>query len=97
MKTIKVLLHKYANADGAQFSKASIKGEYLPFADVEVEAYYRVSPVSGGAEFPPTGEGIYEIAYEDKGLWIDKRPDFKDKHIVRVRAVRIVKVDDFKK
>lgn len=97
MKTIKVLLKQFKDNNGAAFSSASIKGEYLPFADVDVEAYYRVKTTSKSTvQLPITGEGIYEIAYENKGLWVDKRPDFIDKHIVRINAVRIVKVDDLK-
>lgn len=98
MKTIKFILKQFVTNEGATFSKGTIKGEFLPFADVDVDAYYRVAFTKDSkVQMPLSGEGIFEVAYEDKGLWVDKREKYNDLHIVRIKAVRLVKTDDLKK
>lgn len=89
MKTIKIIVNQFTRkADGKAFTKAHCKGKYLPLAVADENIDYLVKFV--GAIQLPTKEGIYEVAVEDKGMWIDSRPDYLAKNILRVRAVRVV-------
>lgn len=90
MKSIKVLNRKFVTKGGKEFYSATIKGKYVPLACANLETYYSVKCVDGGEKLP-SQEGIFEIAFDDKGLWIDSRPEMIEKHILRIKAVRIVK------
>lgn len=89
IKQITCIVKTYSRKDNVSmtFQKATILGKFLPLVDAEDDVYYNVRFVGGNA---PTKDGIYHVGYEDKGLWIDKRPEFAPKHIVRVRAVKVV-------
>ena len=87
MNTIKLLVKKFVTKEGKEFFSISKEGQYLPIASVEPDKYYRVR-LCGEAKMP-SKEGIYEVAYEDNGLWLDNRPGVA-KDIVRIKAVRIV-------
>lgn len=90
MKSIKVLNRKFVTKGGKEFYSATIKGKYVPLATANLETYYSVKLVDGGEKLP-SKEGIFEIAFEERGCWIDQRPEFAEKNILRVKAVRIVK------
>jgi len=94
MKTIKFVVNEFTTKEGVSFSKATIKGKFLPLALAEEETYYNVRFV-GNVKIP-TKKGIYEVSYNDNGLWIDSRKDFIEKHIVRINAVRCVFADSLK-
>ena len=92
MKTIKVVLKNYKTKEGREFSKMTIKGKYIPLASANEETFYLVKFVKvEGKDVPvPTKEGIYQVACDDNGLWIDSRPEYASKNILRVKAVRVV-------
>lgn len=92
MKTLKFWVKTFQGANG-EFRSSSVKGKYLPLADCEEETYYTIRFSKQGVDVPAFIDGMYELAYEQGGLWIDKRPDYIDKHIVRVVAKRIVKAE----
>lgn len=89
MKTLKFVLKNYTTKDGRTFAKASCLGKYLPTAKAQEDIYYTIKFVGGSCP-APTKDGIYEMAFEDKCLWIDTRAEYIDKHIVRVKATRII-------
>jgi len=91
MKTLKFWVKTFQGKNG-EFRSATVQGKYLPFADVEESAYYVIRFSKLGADVPAFIDGMYELAYENGELWIDKRPEYLEKHIVRVVAKRIVKV-----
>ena len=90
MKSIKFILRNYTTKDGIPFSVASCKGQYLPLALASVEETYKIKFTAKSLCPMPTKEGIYEVAFEDNGIWIDSRPEFEDKHIVHINAVKVV-------
>lgn len=91
MQSIKVILRNYkTKKDGKGFSTLRAKGQYLPLATVDVNVNYNVR-LCGTVQIPKDAkEGIYEVAFENGGLWHDTRPEFVAKDIIRVRATRIV-------
>lgn len=91
LKTLKFYINEHKTKEGKLFTKATIKGEFLPTASAEPEAYYTIKFTSKGVQLPQAS-GFYEVAYESKGLWIDSRSDYAEKHIVRINAVRVVKL-----
>jgi len=88
MKSIKIIVNEYQTKEGKKFSKAHVKGKFLPLAVASEEVSYNVKFV--GSVVLPTKAGIYEVAFEENGLWIDSRPEYAEKNILRVRAVRVV-------
>lgn len=92
MKTLKFWVKTFQGANG-EFRSASVQGKYLPLADSEEAAYYTIRFSKLGVDIPAFGDGMYELAYDKGGLWIDKRPDYIDKHIIRVVAKRVVKAE----
>lgn len=91
MKSIKFSIKLFQTAKGITFPSASVKGKYLPFATADEDTYYRIKFV--GDVKMPEKEGFFEVSYKDKECWIDKRPEYVDKHIVRIKAVRVVSLD----
>lgn len=87
MKAIKIIIKNYDLKKGGNFTKATIKGKFLPLVLAEEETYYQVRFI--GKDLPKE-EGVYQVSYEENDLWIDTRPEFVDKHIVRVRPVRVL-------
>lgn len=97
MKSIKVLNRKFVTKGGKEFYSATIKGKYLPFATANVEENYTVRLTKKSKEILPLNrEGIFELAYQDKGLWIDDREINSGKFIVRINCERVVFVDKLK-
>ena len=90
MKSIKFVVREYEAKDGRKFAKASCKGQYLPLVMAEVEKYYTVKFTKSSLAPLPQKEGIYEVSFEDDGIWIDNRAEFVAKDIVRINAVRVV-------
>lgn len=89
MKSVKIIVNEYVRkADGKSFTKAHCKGKFIPLAVASEEVDYVVKFV--GSVMLPTKAGIYEVAFEDNGMWIDRRPEFADKNILRIRATRVV-------
>lgn len=89
LKVITIRVKEFKNSkSGASFFKGSIKGKYIPLVLAEEEEYYEVKVV--GYEFEK--EGTYQIAYELNNIWIDSRANFKDKHILRIKAKRVLQV-----
>ena len=88
MNTIKLLVKKFVTKEGKEFFSISKKGQYLPLSAVEPDKYYSIR-LCGEAKMP-TKEGIYEASYYKNGLWVDIRPEFVSKNIVRLKANRIV-------
>ena len=97
MRSIKIIVRNYTTKDGREFNKATCKGQYLPIATAEVEKRYNIKFTKKSLSPLPEKEGIYEVAFEDNGLWIDTRPECDGKDIVRVNAVRVVFVKNISK
>lgn len=92
LKSFTVVVKNYTTKKGTSFQKITCKGSNLPLATAEVDEYYNVRVCDNSkAQFKKDShEGIYEISFEDKGLWIDTRPEMVEKHIARVNAERII-------
>lgn len=91
MKSIKVIVRKFiTKKDKKEFYTLKAKGKYLPLATVSEDINYNVRLVGSVKLDADALEGIYEVAYEENGLWHDNRPEMSDKHIVRCRATRLV-------
>lgn len=88
MKKIKIFVRAFKTKDGREFTKATIQGKYLPLVEALENEYYQVKFVGDVKE--PTREGSYLVGYEKNGLWIDSRLEYVKKHIVRVRATKVV-------
>ena len=88
MNSIKVIVKSYVNkTTGVAFSKASVKGKFLPeLLHVNEDAYYNVRFINGTIALP-TKEGVYEveIASLDNDIWVDKRDGKFEENILRVR------------
>ena len=89
-QSIKVIVRNYEKKTGGKFTKISIGGKFLPLATAEDDVNYQVKFTSKSLCKEPTQEGVYEVAYEEGNLWIDRRDDNKDKFIVRINAVKVV-------
>ena len=89
-QSIKVIVRNYEKKTGGKFTKMTVGGKYLPLATAEDDVDYRVSFTKNSLVSEPTQEGIYEVAYEEGGLWIDTRPESAGKNIVRVNAAKVV-------
>lgn len=89
MQSIKFVVRVFDKKAGGKFSKAEVKGKFLPLATAEDEVYYTVKFAGKTCELP-TAEGIYEVSYNEGELWIDNRPEYVEKHILRVRPYKCV-------
>ena len=89
MNSIKFIVREFETKKGVPFTKADVKGKFLPLAVAEDEVYYTVRFVGKSVEMP-TKAGVYEVAFEDGGMWIDSRAEYADKHILRIKAVKCV-------
>lgn len=91
MQSIKIIVNEFATKKGTSFIKAEVKGKFLPLATAEDDVYYRVSFVSKTVEMPKE-KGVYEVSYNEGDMWIDNRPDFAEKHILRIKPYKCVYV-----
>lgn len=89
MQTIKFIVREFETKKGVAFSKADIKGKYLPLAAAEDEVYYTIRFVGKNVEMP-TKAGVYEVAFNEGDMWIDSRVEYAEKHILRIKAVKCV-------
>ena len=89
MQSLKFIVREFKTEKGQPFSKADVKGKFIPLAVAEDEVYYTVRFVGKTVEMPQV-KGIYEVAYKDGDMWIDNRPQYADKHILRIKAVKCV-------
>lgn len=90
LKSIKFILKNYKSKDGREFSKATCKGEYLPLALAETDVYYTIKFTSKSLSPMPSNEGVYEVSFDENGIWIDSRIEQSEKHIVRINAKKVV-------
>lgn len=84
------MVREYLTKDGRKFTKATCKGQYLPLVTAEVEKYYTIQFSKSSLAPMPQKEGLWDVAFEDDGIWLDTRPEFASKDIVRVNATRVV-------
>lgn len=89
LKTFKFIVRKFEKKTGGTFTKAEVKGKFINLATTEDEVYYTVKFVSKSVELP-NEEGIYEVSYTDGDLWVDQRPEYAEKHILRVKPFKCV-------
>ncbi len=87
MQKVKIIVRNYTTKKGTTFTKLSIGGKYIPdvCADPNVNYPVRFTKKSQVAE--PTKDGFYEVAYADKGAWIDDRNP--EKPVFRINAERV--------
>lgn len=91
MKSIKFIVRGYQNKEtGNTFYKATCKGQYLPIVMCEVDKHYNIKFSSKSLAPLPQKEGIWEVAFDDDGIWLDTRAGYEDKDIVRINAKRVV-------
>lgn len=88
MKKLKVIVKEFKRKDGGTFTKITAKGKYIPLLEVESDVDYTIKFV--GEIQAPTKSGVWSIGCEDNGLWLDSRPEYLAKNIVRVRATKIL-------
>ena len=83
MESFKILIKQYTTKDGTRkFTAANVKGSDLPESvKADAETWYKLRPVMA---MIPSEEGIYTVGCEK--VWIDKRPEYKDKNIVRIKG-----------
>ena len=86
LKSFKIIVRNYEKKAGGSFTKITCGGKYLPLITAEEDVNYQVKFTKASKIQEPTVAGIYEVAYEDNGLWIDSRQ--ADKAVVRVNAVK---------
>lgn len=86
-KVIKMIVKQYTTKEGRSFVKATAKGKYLPLVLAEEDVNYTIKFVNGTL---PSHEGIYEVAFEEGRMWIDTRPEYIEKNIVRVEPYKCV-------
>lgn len=86
MQKVKIIVRNYEKKDGGTFTKLSIGGKYINDVLADVSKSYQVRFTAKSAVKEPTKEGIYEVAFNDGGAWIDSRPEFAEKFIYRVTA-----------
>lgn len=89
MEKLSVIVRNYETKDGRTFTKISVGGKFLPDVLAEDEVSYRVSFNKKSPAEEPKNDGIYEVAYNEGDLWIDTRPEFIEKHIVRIVAQKV--------
>lgn len=89
LKTLTFLVKKFEKKAGGSFVKAEVKGKFVNLATSEDDIYYRVQFVGNTCELPKE-EGVYTVSYEEGNMWIDQRPEYADKHILRVKAFKCV-------
>ena len=90
MLKITVYSKEFEGKNG-KFVKVTCKGKYLPLIECDPEEYYNVR-VHG--DFSIKSEGIWDVAYEKRGdIWLDRRPEAKDKKLVHVNATKVLKIN----
>ena len=89
IQSIKFIVREFETQKGVSFSKADVKGKFLPLATAADEVYYTVRFVGKNVEMP-TKAGVYEVAFNEGDMWIDTRPEYAEKHILRVKAIKCV-------
>ena len=89
MEKISIIVRNYQTKDGRTFTKLSVGGKFLPDVLAEDSVSYRVAFSKKSAAEEPKEDGIYEVAYNEGDLWIDSRPAYAEKHIVRIVAQKV--------
>lgn len=89
LKSFKFIAREYKTKNNTTFMKLTCKGEFLPLVTAEVDKYYTIKFASKSLAKEPAKEGIYSVAYEEGGLWLDTRIENFDKNIARVNAIKI--------
>lgn len=89
MEKLTIIVRNYETKDGRTFTKLSVGGKFLPDVLAEDNVSYRVSFNKNSQAEEPKAEGIYEVAYNEGDLWIDTRPEYAEKHIVRIVAQKV--------
>lgn len=89
MEKISLIVRNYETKDGRTFTKLSVGGKFLPSVLAEDSVSYRVSFNKNSPAQEPKEEGIYEVAFNEGDLWIDTRPEYAEKHIVRIVAQKV--------
>ena len=89
MEKLTIIVRNYETKDGRTFTKLSVGGKFLPDVLAEDSITYRVSFNKNSQAEEPKVEGIYEVAYNEGELWIDSRPEYAEKHIVRIVAQKV--------
>ena len=88
LNSFKVIVRNYTRKDGGSFTKITCGGKFLPLATAEDDTTYTVAFTKASKVQAPTKEGIYEVAYAEKGLWLDSRDP--NKNVCRVNAEKVV-------
>lgn len=96
MKTFKFIANSYINKKTNQpFLKFSCKGQYLPILKADKDVYYNIHFTKVPEDvLLPKKEGVYSVAVENKGLWLDDRAEMKEKNIVRCIPLKIIFEND---
>lgn len=89
MQKIKIIVRSYDKKAGGKFIKLSLGGKYVPDILADESKEYQVKFSAKSVVKEPTQEGIYEVAYNDGELWIDNRPQYATKYVVRITAQKI--------
>ena len=84
MQALKFICRNYNKKKGGTFTKLTVKGKYTPFAVLENEETYQIRFTKDSQASEPTKDGIYSVAYDKGGVWVDDR---NENLIIRVRAV----------
>ena len=88
MKQIKIICQNFQRKDGSgEFTKLSVGGQFLPLVLADVNKRYQVKFTKDSQAKEPVNDGVYQVAFEDKDIWIDDR---KEEPIVRIRAARVM-------
>lgn len=89
MQKVKVIVRNYLTKKNTTFTKLSIGGKYINDVLADDSQNYQVKFTSKSAVKEPTGEGIYEVAFNDGEAWIDSRPENQGKFIYRITAQKV--------
>ena len=89
MQKTKIIVRSYDKKAGGKFIKLSMSGKFVPDILAEEDKEYQVKFSAKSVVKEPTQEGIYDVAFNDGELWIDNRPQYAGKYIVRVIAQKV--------
>lgn len=82
---------KEFNGKNGKFLTVTCKGQYLPLIECDEDTYYTIR-IHG--EVKITSEGEWDIGYETRrDIWLDTRPEAKDKNLVHVNAKKVLKIN----
>ena len=89
MEKIKIIVRKFEKKAGGTFVKLFIGGKFINDVLADENTQYQVKFTAKSAVKEPSEEGIYEVAYNEGECWIDTRPDFLEKHVLRITAQKV--------